>query len=453
MPRLLLVSAARELAQQTPVSRDRVIDLVRAFSLSIVVIGHLFMGIPYWQSDVPLLGNLLAHSIYLQALTWPLQVMPLFFLAGGAANAISWRHSKQRDSYRVWAWQRTLRLVTPVFFYLAVMVPIGIWAEGAIGPESARLELALATQLLWFLGVYLVVTISTPVIERIHNRFGWYSVFGYLAIAASLDFLTLTEISPGLGLLNYLVVWAMTAQLGMLYLDRPRNPRRATVGLTLALATAAILVAIGPYPISLVGMPGDDFSNMVPPSIILALQAIAWSCLVELTRPALTRLAARTTAWWLTVQVNAAAMTVYLWHLPVIVGATALLHALNLDRPVILNEYGLVVPGPNFWIASIPYWFGVLVFFVLLVQLIWGFEQLRIPGLGVAHSNHPSRIGNIASITGGTLAGIGLLLIAGSGLGGFPNNHVIYSGIGWTSGQAVGLFLLGLILQRAAASR
>ena len=219
--------AGRYVDEPTP-DRDRVIDLIRAFSLSVVVLGHLVMGMVKWDVRGPILGNVLASSPYLQLLTWLLQVMPLFFIAGGAAGAISWRKARDRAvPYRLWLFKRLQRLLAPALVYLVVMIAVGFGVQRITDEATARTQLALTTQLLWFLGVYLLVTALTPLVLKWHERFGWYSVAGYLLLAALIDVARLTGTAVALGLLNFVVVWSMAAQLGMLYLDRERNPRHA----------------------------------------------------------------------------------------------------------------------------------------------------------------------------------------------------------------------------------
>ena len=56
---------------------------------------------------------------------------------------------------------------------------------------------------------------------------------------------------------------------------------------------------------------------MAPPSAVLALHCITLAALVVLAYGWLQRVAALERVWRPTCVVNAAAMTIYLWHLPV----------------------------------------------------------------------------------------------------------------------------------------
>jgi len=80
-------------------------------------------------------------------------------------------------------------------------------------------------------------------------------------------------------------------QLGFLYADGSLLRAGRRVGLWLAgggLTGVIALSAFGPYPVSMVGMPGERVSNMAPPTV--ALLAHLW---VGWTQPA-----AGSSAWW-----------------------------------------------------------------------------------------------------------------------------------------------------------
>ncbi|KOG86438.1 acyltransferase, partial [Streptomyces varsoviensis] len=77
---------------------------------------------------------------------------------------------------------------------------------------------------------------------------------------------------PYVEFLNFAFVWLAVHQLGFLRADgrlAARGPRvPAALALT-GLAGAVALVAAGPYPLSMVGMPGEKISNMAPPTLAL----------------------------------------------------------------------------------------------------------------------------------------------------------------------------------------
>src|SRR5699024_7732823 len=136
-------------------------------------------------------------------------------------------------------------------------------------------------------------------------------------IPVAVDLLRFTEVAPQLAWLNLLAVWAVPYAIGLAHTRRgePRLGAR-TWWATSAVALVALiaLVAAGPYPISMIGMPGDAISNLGPPTLAALVHGVLLTSLVLALRAPLTRLAAgpaaRAVAW-----VSARSMTLYLWHL------------------------------------------------------------------------------------------------------------------------------------------
>ena len=185
---IFLHDASEKAAAETPEGRDRVIDGIRAFAIVGVVFGHLLMGLVLWKDGVPFAGNLLASSVPLQLLTWVLQVMPFFFIAGGAANLLSWQSAKQRHlPYHMWVWNRVRRLLKPIIMYMAVMAPLGALLYKLTVPAVATPLLALATQLLWFVGIYTLITALTPILVAMETRMHFGAAALWFALVALVD--------------------------------------------------------------------------------------------------------------------------------------------------------------------------------------------------------------------------------------------------------------------------
>src|SRR5579864_6012542 len=72
-----------------PSSRDRYMDGLRALSLLVVVAWHWVFTVISWHHG-PHAGNPIGSAPGLWALTWGLQVMPLFFFVGGFAHLRTW---------------------------------------------------------------------------------------------------------------------------------------------------------------------------------------------------------------------------------------------------------------------------------------------------------------------------------------------------------------------------
>ncbi len=88
-----------EMADATPADRNRVVDLLRGAAILVVVLGHWLMAAVYVDNGGDLhRSDLLGLALWTHPLTWVLQVMPVFFLVGGYANAISWRAASARGT-------------------------------------------------------------------------------------------------------------------------------------------------------------------------------------------------------------------------------------------------------------------------------------------------------------------------------------------------------------------
>ena len=438
--------SAAELDASTPDARDRVVDLVRGLSLAVMVFGHSFMALVVFKGTHVELSNTLAQTRALQPATWLLQIMPLFFAAGAWANALSYRKA---TSYPVWLSARVRRLLRPVLLYVGFWVVVPPLLLGWNSDISLPL-LRLSTQLLWFLGVYLLVTALTPLLVRFAAH-PWAACLGWLAGAAAVDVGALAGAPQALRLLNFVLVWALAGQTGLWVFSPVHRPdvRRATALAVGCIAADALLVGFGPWPLSLVGLPDERISNMAPPSIVMALHAVTLAAVTVLTYRWLARLAARPRVWRATVVVNAAAMTVYLWHLVALILALLTLRALSLDL-VGYSSPGWLGPRLLFWAVFVVYTFALVWF--------WRpFEHMTLPWWDAPPrhslaSGWPYRIRSALSVVGAAAVAVSLLALSVTGMVGFPfNSSTNYAGLSFTPGLAVAVALLGMLLARVAA--
>ncbi len=443
IPGVALWRATERAVTDTPAERDRVVDLLRIGSLLVVVFGHVLMALARWKGDTVRIANLLAEVPELKIATWALQVMPVFFAAGAIANRRSLAAAMERGtSWRSWVWLRLVRLARPTAWYLVIWVPI-VWFLAWAMPGSASTLARLSTQLLWFLGVYVLVIATTRWQSRLAE-------VGYPAIVALLVVIGLVDvarfhIASTIGLVNFVLVWFMTATLGLVVRDRVGRARGVFVASALgALALNAVLVAQFPYPLSMVGLPGERISNMAPPTLVLALHAVALLSLVGLAWPALERLCARTGVWHAVAALGAASMTIYLWHLTALVGVTAVEHGVHLTRGF--------VDDPTFWMVTPVHVVAVLAVTVVLVSLAAPLEHRRLPWLERPATRAVSGRGWVlVAVLGVVGVGCGFLVLAATGMGGFPFGRVTtYLGLPLTPGVGFLLLAAGLLAVRAA---
>ena len=446
--------------EATPPDRDRVVDAARAVSLVVVVAGHSIIAVVAWPGGVPVLGNLLAAFPWTQALTWLFQIMPLFFVAGGAANALSWeRHQARGGAYATWLWARADRLLRPAWVYLAIMSVVAATVTLLAPSRTAEPLMVLVTQLLWFLGAYLLVTALTPLMRRTTPGRAVLVTLALLGMCLLVDVARFFWGFPdAVGLVNFVLVWTVPAYLGSLRSHGTAArfaPWQVVLVVVAALGANALLIRQGPWPVSMVGMPGEPVSNMAPPTVVLAIHSLVLACLLTLVSAPLARLLERPSVWRPVTAVNLVAMTLYLWHLPVLVAVTTLGHALHLERPTGLDAGGWPVPdGWGYALGSVAFWtaYGVGVWAV--VRLMWPFEHAPLwwwdtPPRSPAPS---ARTAAWCSAVGTAGVGVATLVLSATGLAGFPTKVIDYAGLPLNSAAAIAVLAGSGALIRWAGS-
>lgn len=353
-----------DLAAGTPDTRDRYVDAVRAAAILTVVLGHWLIAVITWDGSGVRATNALAEAPALQWLTWVFQVMPVFFVVGGFANRAALLSGRRRGDAGAAGYVRSriVRLSAPVLPLAVTWIVAGPVLRLA-GVDAATVDLVTRTmaQPLWFLAVYLLVSALAPVTLRLHERRPVLTVAVLAGATVVNDVLSLPFVHSA----NYLTVFVLAHQLGYALGDGTllRLARRHQLTLVAVGAAAlALLTGPGPYPRSMVGVPGDATSNMSPPSVaIVALTALQLG-LVLLARPAATRALHRSRRLWTAViAVNASIMTVFLWHLTALaVGATLLLAGpLPFPQPAVAGAIWWATRLP--WLATMAVVLGGLV--------------------------------------------------------------------------------------------
>ncbi|MQA11220.1 MAG: acyltransferase family protein [Pseudonocardiaceae bacterium] len=385
--------------------RDPFLDLVRAGAILLVVAQHWLMPVLSFHNGQLSTGNALTTPGW-WLLTWVSQVMPMVFFAGGAANLISFRaHRSRGGSTRDWLGNRLHRLLVPVLALAAVWVPLPhLLADLGVPAQPLDIAGGIVAQLLWFLVVYLGTVLITPIAVRTHERFGLGALAVLTIAALGVDWLRFDGV-PLVGYLNAVFVWFAVHQLGFHYVDGALSAASRLRGACLAVAgfgVTALLVLAGPYPASMVGMPGAPVSNMSPPSACLLAVACGQLGLLLWLRPALLRLAAKRPVAGALRWLGTRCMTVYLWHMPALVAVTGI--------AVLGFGYATPEPGSVPWFAVAPVWLGLLA--VTLAGL------LRLFGRFEASAGVPRALPALAQlVAGGLLTAGGLLGLAANGFG------------------------------------
>lgn len=391
--------------------RDRFVDLLRAGSIVLVVLGHLTIAAVV-RSHGSLTGaNALASSRWLQLATWLFQVMPLFFLVGGFANATVLDRPTPTGRYLA---RRLDRLLRPtVLFATSWLVAAECLDAFEVAPATLAEVGRVAAQPLWFLSVYLLTVGLAPLQLALHRRARWLAVTALPLMALLGDALRLGHLAAGVVVVNYGVVFLFAQELGFHYRDGTLlaiGPVPALAAGASAAGVLALLTTLGPYPISMVGVPGEALSNMSPPTFCIVLLTLAQTALVLALRPRLLRLLARPVPWRVTIVINTVVLTLFLWHLTAFVLAGTVLVVAGLP---------LFVPGTLDWWASKPIWIASAALVLALLMLVAsGAERLprRPPALLPPLRKPPWTAKPVLLVAALVLAAFGL---AGLAQGGF----------------------------------
>ena len=290
--------------------------------------------------------------------------MPLFFIVGGFASLTSWRSLKRKggdagDYLR----NRVLRLVRPTVA-LYIFLAIALWSATAAGVPVDLLAViaAGAGVQLWFLAAYLICQAMVPTMAKFHEAAPYRTIAALAAGAVVVDVLRLgLERNPWgfdsnpIGLLNMVFVWGLLQQLGFFYADGFFD-RFARWKLVLAAAGCyAVMVPLthaGPYPV-------DMLTSQNPPMFPLILVGLAHVLLVKAAYPVLQRCVHVGWVQKVMYVVGSRAMTIYLWHLPLIIAMFGIALVLRLPFPE---------PASTEWWLSRPLFYVAAWALVLLVS-------------------------------------------------------------------------------------
>jgi hypothetical protein len=366
---LMMWSKASELARQTPPERNRYVDFLRAMSIIAVVVGHWLVAAPYIDSAGSVQGgHLLGILPWSQWLTWGFQVMPIFFLVGGYSNVASWEAEQRKGGrYSDWFAGRIQRLINPVF------PPLLAWALFAFAAtqlgmerDNVRMATLLALIPVWFLAVYLLVTALAPITYAAWNRWGFRSFFLLVVAAILVDRLGVFEGVPHVRFLNFLFVWVAIHQLGYAWRAGAfRGIGHKLFWIAASFVCLLFLTILGTYPVAMIGVPGAEITNSMPPTIALLALGMTQTGIVVALEPAGRRMLQSLGIWTATVLMNGMIMTVYLWHLTafvLVVVAAWLLGGIGLET----------YPGTADWWLARPVWFALYVAALLPFIAIFG---------------------------------------------------------------------------------
>ena len=431
-------SRAKAMAAKTPGERNRYVDFLRAVSILMVVTGHWLIVALYYEDGSFTPGDLLELRPNTQWLTWLFQVMPIFFIVGGYANAVSLESARRRSiGYAGWLVSRLNRLVSPLLVLLVAWALLAAALHFA-GVSGEVLSLASRAALIpiWFLAIYTLVVVLAPVTYIAWQRWGFVSFWAFVLVGVAVDIAFFAADQQWLGWTNYLWVWLAVHHLGYAWRDgRMGTPARLVGYSALGLLALALLIFVGPYPFAMVGSPDEALSNTLPPKItLLALGVTQFGLLLAVEAP-MRRVLSGLRIWAATVLINSMIMTLYLWHITVMVMLVSLLY--------LADGFGLgTEPASLDWWLTRPVWIAVLYACLLPVTLLLGpLERRARPADAIIPS--ATRL-----VAGALLICLGVAVLA---LFGFGNAPVPGLDIAAFATVVIGAALSGLLPTRNTA--
>lgn len=401
-------------------TRDTAVDLARVACLLVVVLLHAMMVGVSAPGGVPLLENAMESWEWFAPATWIVQVMPLFFVLGGFSSYTDWtRRREAGESAAAYVVQRVQRLAVPA---LAAIAATGVFlsalAATGVAPEVVAVAGFRSSQPLWFLGVYLLCSALVPLAVAAHRRAPRATVAVLGACVLLVDAGRAASGIDAVGFANLLFVWLLVQQLGFFLADGSLSALgRRAVRMRGLVALAALIAAVA------VGVwPGDLFAALNPPTGALVLLGMVQLCAFELLRPALRRAHEVPAVRRTTAEVGARSMTVYAWHMPVLIALAGALLVLPIELPVPLSAA---------WWESRPLWLITAGIAVALVARAAGrAESARLRGAG-------ARPGRAVVVVVIAALGVVAVLLSGS------------SPAGWFVGAAALAASIGLSLRSA----
>jgi len=420
--------------------RNRYVDLVRLAAILVVMGGHWLATIIVVLDGQPRGYSALAEIGYVRWLTLLLQVMPMFFVAGGYAAAASWPSWCARGGrWAGWTHARFVRLLRPTSWFVGITAgAVGVAA--ALGaPASVLAQAGWGVGLhLWFLPVYLLLLVLAVPMITAWNRAGWLLLAVEIAVVAAVDVLVRGLGVAGVGSVNYVVAPAAGLVLGIAWhagaLARRGVPIALLAGGVLVLL---VLVAGFGYPPWMVGVPGEPPANTAPPNLALAAYSSAQIGLVLLLERPARRLLQRPRIWAVVRRGNSVIMTMYLWHMVPVLILAALLAVTGLPTGP--------PAGSVAWWGGRILWIGTLaVILTGLVRLVRRFERPSPLRPGVTGWLASAALLACAALTGYALARLAV--------GGFaPSGHLATGPLATYAGGMITLWLVGSLTETSRA--
>ncbi|MGB3442714.1 MAG: phospholipase A2 [Actinophytocola sp.] len=296
-------TAHRPVLTETEQAQAHSMSLLRIVSLTGIVLGESLLAFTMRDDMEP---------AWAWPFTWLLQLVPLFFLAGGHSNLLAWR--AMEGHYVTYVASRVGWLIRPVLAFVIAWLVIPLSLELLRAPEGAVAAFSrLIVQPLWLLGLYLLVVAATPLMHRLHKTFPLTTPLVLLAGVVGLGFVGGSLAAHAGGVL----VALLFAQLAFHYADETlwRIPRPVLLAVAAAAFTGLVLLTVfGAQPKLQLAEP-TGYAAFAPSLAGVLLIGIVQTALVALPRERGLRTLSTSAPARVAAVVRAAPMTVYLVYL------------------------------------------------------------------------------------------------------------------------------------------
>jgi hypothetical protein len=378
--------------------RDSAVDLVKAACLLVVVGLHAMMaGVTVGQDGLTITNALAGHPIFAWT-TWAVQVMPLFFLLGGFSSLTQWRRMQASGATAGdYIRQRVNRLARPALLPIALVgaTLASLALTGIPGDVLKEVGFKIG-QPLWFLAVYLGCSGFIPLLARLHDRAPRTTLAVLLGTALLVDTISVTFHLPAVAALNLLFVWLFIQQLGFWYADGwfQRRSRWLLLGGTVASYAVLVLLTV------VIGYSKDMYENLNPPTTCILVLGIAQIFLVGFARPYLARLGSVPAVRLAASAVNRNSMTIYLWHVPVVVviAVTMLYSRMPMPEPL----------SPDWWQSRPLFLIAIAIALVPVVLIV---DRRKSAQLVVTHEHTHAVVAGLKVVL--SVAGVATILVIG----------------------------------------
>src|SRR5699024_5511374 len=140
---------------------------------------------------------------------------------------------------------------------------------------------------LWFLVAYLAVVVLTPPMHALHRRYGFAVTVALVGVVVAGDAVSLGTGIEWAASANFVLLWLAVHQAGFSWQDGLLRSRADGAGpiAGVGLGVLALASLVGPYPGSMINVPGVQMHNVSPPSVsLLALATTQQGVALVLSR-------------------------------------------------------------------------------------------------------------------------------------------------------------------------